>query len=179
MTMTKLTIEVSNPIFVSRVAGTDISVDLREMPNAALVEFLRYGVQRKGNDGNGGADVSDATKIAAAKARFANFKAGTITQPRGSAKSPLERELGRIAETAFLAKLKAANLASRAAAEKKYGKEKVAEMLAKFTELNRDAFTKTAQKNLDNMAKQAVGIESIDDLMTELGIDKPEATASE
>ncbi len=77
-----------------------VSGNLGAMPENAIDDIADYGWQRRFNDGNGGADVSTADKIANGRARFANHLKGVISA-RGSGISSLESEVFRMANTAF------------------------------------------------------------------------------
>lgn len=96
-------IELDASLMTSTVAGKPLAVDLAKMPNVALVEFLRYGVQRKFNDGVGGKDTPAEDKIAKALERIAAFERGEIRAARGAGVSELLRVSRRVAEAAFIA----------------------------------------------------------------------------
>ncbi len=71
-----------------------------EFPAVAFADIFAYGFQRRFNDGNGGAEVSTADKIAHGVARYMNHIKGVISS-RGGGLSSLESEVFRMANVAF------------------------------------------------------------------------------
>jgi len=83
-------VTLDNPHLESTVADKVFQADMVNTAMAGRVEYLRYGVQRKINDGTGGKDVTDEAKHEAAAAKIERMTAGDIGRASGPA-DPLKR----------------------------------------------------------------------------------------
>lgn len=74
----------------TKIAGKVLTIDPAKLPDAAILDLLRYGTQRRFNDATGGSDKTDADKWAKAQEMIDGYYEGILsTRKAGDGASAL------------------------------------------------------------------------------------------
>lgn len=152
--------------FSTTIAKTEtFALNMADFPVEAIVEFIRYGAQRKFNDAIGGADKTAKEKVDAAKLMIQEFKDGKLGKRReGGGGATVETLAARKVMRAIVkGKMSAADYAA-------FGKLDPADQLAKldaWVAKNADAIkdqvaAEVVRMNEAREAKAALGTVKID-----------------
>ena len=68
----------------TKIAGKVLTIDPAKLPDAAILDLLRYGTQRRFNDATGGSDKTDAVKWEKAEEMIAGYYEGVLSTRKAS-----------------------------------------------------------------------------------------------
>lgn len=94
----------------TKIAGKVLPIDPARLPDAAILDLLRYGTQRRFNDATGGSDKTDETKWAKAQEMIDGYYEGILsTRKAGDGASALHVAMRQEAQKLLKAQLPAAD----------------------------------------------------------------------
>ena len=163
----EFTIKLDRAVFQCKAGKSKIDIDISKFPANALHEIVRYGVQRKFNDGVASVaedkdNESDTAKGDAVLAMVDKFEKGVIAAPRVSRTSanPVEDWMRKFARADFVKMVKNA--------DKKvgdYDESHIAKQVDKLIEKNETHYKTKAEKKVAELvaeAKEEMDFDGID-----------------